>query len=131
MLFLFWECLYSFIIEDVNQSHNHRHRNCPQNTNFRGRETDFLQRKILFAWKINQWYIKEEEKKGSTSFGSTPNTHKTWSMFTCSYCLSWLCNFQHSRLLLLSQAGNRLECSHSYTLLHYVSAEKKSMLQKF
>ena len=52
-------------------------------------------------------------------------------MFTCGYRLSQSCNCEHSHLLLLSRAGNRLERSHSYKLLRYVLAKKKQMLWKF
>ena len=52
-------------------------------------------------------------------------------MFTCSYRPSWSRNSKHSHLLLLSQAGNRLERRHSCTLLRYVSAKKTRMLWTF
>ena len=53
--------------------------------------------------------------------------HQIWSTFTCSSHPSWSRNCEQN-LLLLSWTGNRLERSHSYTLLRYVSAKKKRML---
>jgi len=100
--------------------------------NFCGCETDFPWRKTIVR-REKQLVVqkKKKEKKGSTGFSSAPNTRKIWSAFTCGYCHSWSHNCELSHLLLLSQAGNRLELSHSYTLLCYVSAKKKRMLQKF
>ena len=72
----------------------------------------------------------KRRRKGSTSFSSALTTHETQSAFACVYCPCWSCNCEHSHLLLLLQAGTRLEveCSHSYTLLRDVSAKKKLML---
>ena len=73
---------------------------------------------------------QQNQQKGGIGFSSALNTHET----ECVHV--WLSpvlvvNCEHSQLLSLSWAGDRLHCSHSYLLLHYVSAKKKWMLQKF
>ena len=100
-----------------------------ENANFCGSETDFPQREKNCPWgKEIGSTKKEEKKKGSSGFSSAPNTSETYRARSHA---SWLHNFQYSHLLLLSWAGNRLECSHSYTLLRYISVKKKQMLWKF
>ena len=101
-----------------------------ENTNFRCSETDFPEKKKMPAGKRNRWHTKKGKRKHQFWF-HTKYPQNIRSMFACSYCPSWSCNCEHSHLLLLSRAGNRLEHSHSYTLLRYVSAKKKQMLRKF
>ena len=60
----------------------------------------------------------------STNFSSAPNTQKKWS-WSCSI-IAHFC-----RLIVNTGAAVTLASSHSYTLLHHVSAEKKQMFQKF
>ena len=83
----------------------------------------FRREKQLSVWKRNQQYKK---KKGSTGFSSALNTPRNMrNVFTYGNHPSWSRNSEHRHSLLLSWAGNRLECSHSYTLLRCVSAKKK------
>ena len=49
-----------------------------EKTNFRCSETDFPEKKKMPAGKRNRWHKKKKKGKGNTSFGSTPNTHKTY-----------------------------------------------------
>ena len=98
-----------------------------ENANFCGSETDSTERKKLSVGKRNWRYKKRRKEKGSSGFSSAPNTSKTYRV--CTHA-SWLHNFQYIHLLLLSWAGNRLECSHSYTLLRYISFLKKANVTK-
>ena len=89
-----------------------RQWNCRENANFSGSETDFM-------------WIKKKIR-GGKEIGCTKEKRKhwflaeylqnIWSTLTCGYYPSWWHNCEHSHLLLLSWAGNRLERSHSYTL---------------
>ena len=105
-----------------------RHWNCPRKCKFLW-QWNWLstERKKLSLGKRNWRYKKRRKEKGSSGFSSAPNTSETYRVRTHA---SWLHNFQYSHLLLLSWAGNRLECSHSYTLLRYISVFLKANVTK-
>ena len=101
-----------------------------KNANFCGNETDFPWR--IFVVCVEKKLAVKKRRKNEHRFQfCTAYLRNIWSAFICGCCLSWSCTCEHSHLLLLSRAGNRLERSHSYTLLCYVSAKKKRMLRKF
>ena len=86
------------------------------NANFCCSETDFLQREKK---KKKKNCLQEKEisgaRKGSTSSASK-NPQKILSALTitCRCCPPWLCNCEHSHLLLLLQAGNRQSFSQAF-----------------
>ena len=118
-----------WVSEPYTLHQSFRHGNCPQKCKFLW-QWNWLstEREKNSVGKRNWRYKKSRKEKGSSGFSSAPNTSKTYR--ACSHT-SWLRNFQYSHLQLLSWAGNRLECSHSYTLLRYISVKKKQMLRKF
>ena len=93
----------------------------------------FCGEKKMFVGKRNWWYkkINKINKKEASVLVLhwIPTKHTECVHMWLSPVL--VVNCEHSQLLSLSWAGDRLHCSHSYLLLHYVSAKKKWMLQKF
>ena len=89
-----------------------------ENANFCGSKTDFPQRKTIVPGETK---LAVQKKKGGGGVGrrEAPGLVRHQipanirSVFTCSCHPSLLHNCEHSHMLLLSQAGNRLEHSHS------------------
>ena len=124
------------LTDSINiHTNSYRHGNCPWKCKFPWqwdwlsmKKNDCLCGKEIGGTKIKN---KNEALVLVSHRISTKHMECSSTLNTCKTYGAWSCNYEHSHLLLLLQAGNRLEHNHSYTILRYVSAKKKQMLQKF